>query len=160
MKTINVSTIYMGDDNNDNSILIEWGLDGVDFSLGNHTSPTHPASPYIYSITGLDNNQVYQVQITYQDGDGTVHPNGPVAGGSLMPVLVMVSSTATPVTIKHRTILSAFVATGRLRRFQFRRRFMEIPLISVTTRMVLPSTPWMTQLTTPPPIESAKLVIL
>lgn len=33
---INVSVLYSGDDNTNNSIRIEWGEDGTGFSLGSH----------------------------------------------------------------------------------------------------------------------------
>lgn len=67
--TLSVAAPYSDDDNSDNSLLIEWGLNGVDFSLGSQNS-THSASPYAYDITGLTNGVAYQLRVTYQDGDG------------------------------------------------------------------------------------------
>ncbi|MBW2505327.1 MAG: fibronectin type III domain-containing protein [Deltaproteobacteria bacterium] len=71
---VTVKTFYSDDDNNNNSILIEWGESGVDFALGSHTSPIHPANPYQYSITPLDNTKVYQFRVTFQDADNGSNP--------------------------------------------------------------------------------------
>ena len=84
--SINVSSIYTGDDNNDMTVLIEWGVG--DFA-NSYTSASHPASPYIYSITGLDNTQVYQVRVTFQDGDG-VTGSSPVTRTGLRPYNQMI----------------------------------------------------------------------
>ncbi len=67
---IKVAVNYTGDDvSSNNSITIEWGLDGVDFSLGSQVSGTHPASPYNYTITPLDNSKTYQIRVTITDPD-------------------------------------------------------------------------------------------
>lgn len=64
-----VSAPYTGDSNTNNSLLIEWGLNGVDFSLGSQNLP-HSASPYTHQITGLTNGTGYQLRLTFQDTDG------------------------------------------------------------------------------------------
>ncbi|MDH3997288.1 MAG: CxxxxCH/CxxCH domain-containing protein, partial [Desulfuromonadales bacterium] len=69
--SIDVTATYVGDDNANNQVRVEWGLEGVDFSLGNNLSAAHPAIPYSYTIPSLSNNQVYQVRVTIEDGDGT-----------------------------------------------------------------------------------------
>ncbi len=66
---INVSVLYSGDDNTNNSIRIEWGEDGIGFGLGDVTSPSHPGPPYTYTITPLDNSKVYQIRVTLSDTD-------------------------------------------------------------------------------------------
>lgn len=69
---INVSAPYTGDSNTNNTLLIEWGFNGVDFTLGSSARP-HAASPYAYTIPSLTNGTAYQVRVTYQDsvtGDG------------------------------------------------------------------------------------------
>lgn len=67
---INVTVSYTGDDaSSNNSIKIEWGLDEVDFTLGSQVSGVHPASPYSYTITSLDNSEVYQIKVTVTDTD-------------------------------------------------------------------------------------------
>ncbi|PLY00106.1 MAG: hypothetical protein C0623_07945 [Desulfuromonas sp.] len=79
---INVNVPYSDDDNTDNTILVEWGLDGIDFSLGsNAPAPTHPASPYTYEINSLSNGTAYQVRITYTDGDGVTGTNPQIITG-------------------------------------------------------------------------------
>ncbi len=65
--TITVRIAYTGDDNGDNSALIEWGEDGVDFA--NSTNLGHNASPYLYEIPSLDYDKTYQVRITISDAD-------------------------------------------------------------------------------------------
>jgi hypothetical protein len=67
--SIYVSARYTDDSNEDNTLLIEWGLDGVDFSLGSQAI-SHDSSPYMYQISGLTNGTAYQVRVTYQDSDG------------------------------------------------------------------------------------------
>ena len=68
-ESLYVSVPYTDDSDNDNTVLIEWGLDLVDFSLGSQVV-SHESSPYIYQITGLTNEIAYQVRVTYQDSDG------------------------------------------------------------------------------------------
>jgi len=65
-----ISVSYTDDDNADNTLLIEWDEDGDDWSdpLGT-TSLVHSVSPYQYAITGLQNQAMYQVRITFQDSD-------------------------------------------------------------------------------------------
>lgn len=65
-KSIAVTAPYTGDVNGNNSVKIEWGLNGVDFLLGSVTRP-HAASPYTYTIPGLTNGTAYQVRVTYQE---------------------------------------------------------------------------------------------
>jgi predicted CxxxxCH...CXXCH cytochrome family protein len=70
--TISVNAPYTNDSNGNNDLLIEWGLNGVNFSLGSSLRP-HAASPYVFNIPSLTNGTAYQVQVTYQDnatGDG------------------------------------------------------------------------------------------
>ena len=69
LSTITVRLTYAGDDNGNNSALIEWGDDGLDFSVGSTPLP-HAASPYQYEITGLDHDKTYQVRLTISDTDG------------------------------------------------------------------------------------------
>lgn len=66
---ITVNIPYTGDDDQDNSALIEWGLDGVDFTLGSASLP-HNNLFYTYQITGLDCIQTYQIRMTVSDADG------------------------------------------------------------------------------------------
>jgi hypothetical protein len=66
---ITVNIPYTGDDNHNNTALIEWGLDGVDFTLGSAALP-HNNLFYTYQITGLDCIQTYQIRVTVNDGDG------------------------------------------------------------------------------------------
>jgi hypothetical protein len=66
---IDVTAPYSDDDNGDNTMLIEWGLNGLNFSLGSE-SLAHTDTPYTYQITGLTNGNNYQVRVTYQDSDG------------------------------------------------------------------------------------------
>ena len=56
--SISLSAPYTDDDNADNTLLVEWGSSGVDFSLGSEALP-HSASPYTYQIPGLDNGKTY-----------------------------------------------------------------------------------------------------
>ncbi|MDT8442723.1 MAG: cytochrome c3 family protein [Desulfuromonadales bacterium] len=63
---IDVSASYTDDDNGDNTLLVEWGLNGEDFSLGSEAL-AHSVSPYTYQISGLTNGVSYQVRVTYQD---------------------------------------------------------------------------------------------
>jgi predicted CxxxxCH...CXXCH cytochrome family protein len=65
---INVTVFYADDDNFDNQINIEWGMDGGAYT-GSHTSINHPVSPYAYTMTPLDNNEIYQVRVTITDPD-------------------------------------------------------------------------------------------
>ena len=79
---INVAVDYSGDDvSSNNSITIEWGLDGVDFSLGTQVSGAHPASPYNYTITPLDNSKTYQIRVTITDPDNVPTDNVKVYTG-------------------------------------------------------------------------------
>lgn len=66
---ITVNIPYTGDDNHNNSALIEWGLDGVDFSLGSAALP-HNNLFYSHQITGLDWNKTYQIRAAVSDADG------------------------------------------------------------------------------------------
>ncbi|MDX9708816.1 MAG: hypothetical protein RBT64_04590 [Trichloromonas sp.] len=66
---ITVNIPYTGDDNHNNSALIEWGLDGVDFTLGSATLP-HNNLFYTHQITGLDWDKTYQIRVTVSDADG------------------------------------------------------------------------------------------
>ena len=66
---ITVNIPYTGDDDHDNSALIEWGLDGVDFTLGSASLP-HNNLFYSHQITGLDCAQTYQIRVTVNDPDG------------------------------------------------------------------------------------------
>ena len=93
--SIDVTAPYADDDNADNSLLIEWGENGVDFALGSWSSAGHTPSPYSYSITGLDNAKGYQVRVTFSDGDG---------GTSLVQVLTGLRS--------YNSLLHNGVATG------------------------------------------------
>jgi hypothetical protein len=67
--SIYVSAPYTEDSDNDNTILVEWGMNLVDYSLGSQVV-SHVSSPYIYQITGLTNEEAYQIKVTYQDSDG------------------------------------------------------------------------------------------
>ncbi len=69
---INVTVVYAGDDDGDNTVKVEWGLDGGSYT-GSNTSGPHPVSPYTYTIAALDNNEIYQVRVTLND-----HENAPV----------------------------------------------------------------------------------
>jgi hypothetical protein len=68
-QSIYVAARYTDDSNKNNTLLIEWGYENVDFSLGSQALP-HGQTPYFYQITGLTNSTAYQVRITYQDSDG------------------------------------------------------------------------------------------
>ncbi|UCD34288.1 MAG: hypothetical protein JSU90_08270, partial [Nitrospiraceae bacterium] len=78
-ESIYVSAGYSDDSDKDNTLLIEWGLDGVDFSLGSQAL-SHDNSPYMHLISGLTNGTAYQVRVTYLDSDG-------FTGGSAVQVL-------------------------------------------------------------------------
>ena len=60
--SICVRATYSGDDNGNNTLLVEWGLNGVDYSLGSQVLP-HAAS-YTYTISSLTNGTAYQVRVT------------------------------------------------------------------------------------------------
>lgn len=87
---ISLSAPYSGDDNADNSLLVEWGLNGIDFALGSQAIP-HSSSPYIYKIKGLDNGKAYQIRVVYVDENDpnpsqiltNVIPNNPLIHNSL-----------------------------------------------------------------------------
>jgi hypothetical protein len=64
---------YTGDDNNSNSLQIEWGIDGVDFSLGTEVLG-HTVSSYSYSLANLNNWTAYQIRITYLDDENSPNP--------------------------------------------------------------------------------------
>ncbi len=66
-----ITAPYAGDIDTDNDLLIEWGLNGVNYTLGSSTRP-HAASPYTYTIPSLTNGTAYQVRVTYQDTDGVL----------------------------------------------------------------------------------------
>lgn len=57
---------YTGDDNSNNTLNVEWGYNGADFSLGVVTL-SHGPSPYMYTITSLDCRRAYQIRVTYLD---------------------------------------------------------------------------------------------
>lgn len=79
---ITVNIPYTGDDNHNNTALIEWGLDGVDFTLGSATLP-HNNLFYSHQIIGLDWDKTYQIRVTVSDADG---------GGSLVQTLTGVKA--------------------------------------------------------------------
>lgn len=63
---------YSGDDNANNTLLIEWDEDGGDWEtlLGSNQF-VHSANPYAYTISGLTNGALYQVRLTWQDADNS-----------------------------------------------------------------------------------------
>lgn len=62
---LTIEAPYTGDAEGDNTLLIEWGLDGGAWT--DSVSLSHAASPYIKTIGPLINGTAYQVRITYQD---------------------------------------------------------------------------------------------
>jgi len=76
-QSIYVTARYTHDSDKDNTLLIEWGLEQVDFSLGSVVVP-HNASPFMDQIAGLTNGKAYQVRVTYQDADGFTGANSNV----------------------------------------------------------------------------------
>ncbi|RJQ43511.1 MAG: hypothetical protein C4538_12085 [Nitrospiraceae bacterium] len=76
-QSIYVTARYTEDSDKDNTLLIEWGYDQVDFSLGSAVV-THSMSPFMYQITGLTNGKAYHVRVTYQDSDGYTGSNSNV----------------------------------------------------------------------------------
>lgn len=79
-QAITIAAPYSDDDNGDNSLLIEWGHNGVDFSLGSQVI-SHAASPYTLSIGQLENCTSYQVRVTWLDADNGSNP------GQILPDL-------------------------------------------------------------------------
>ena len=72
---INVTAPYSDDDNGNNIVLISWGDDGVDCSLGNSGALGPLPSPYTYQITSLTNGTPYQVCVEFTDGNGVTGTN-------------------------------------------------------------------------------------
>jgi predicted CxxxxCH...CXXCH cytochrome family protein len=81
---------YTGDDNNSNGLQIEWGLDGVDFTLGTEVLG-HTVSPYSYSLAGLNNGTAYQIRVTYLDDENS--PNQAQTLTNLTPCNSLVHSS-------------------------------------------------------------------
>ncbi len=71
--SIAISAPYADDDNSNNTLLIEWGLSGVDYSLGSQID-SHAVSPYTYTIGPLTNGVAYQARVTWQDTDNGSNP--------------------------------------------------------------------------------------
>ncbi len=74
---IYISARYTGDSNRNNTLLIEWGYDTVNFSLGSAALP-NGQTPYFYEIPGLTNGTAYQIKVTYQDSDGFLGGNSEI----------------------------------------------------------------------------------
>ncbi|MDH3998644.1 MAG: hypothetical protein OET90_07370, partial [Desulfuromonadales bacterium] len=89
-RSLIVMASYSGDDDANNSLQVEWGENGEDFSLGSQVLP-HRESPYAYSIEDLDVRKSYQVRVTYLDDnepdpDATLLaqvPNNPLVHNSI-----------------------------------------------------------------------------
>lgn len=71
-KSLIVTAPYSGDDNFDNTLKIEWDLQGGLWSGGGYGAVTlpHAPGPYVHTITSLTNFTAYQVRVTYLDADG------------------------------------------------------------------------------------------
>ena len=92
---ITVVADYTGDSNNNNTLRVEWGLDGVSFALGNVIVP-HSASPYGYTITGLTNGTAYQVRVTFLEAGGdTVSGTNPTILTGIIPSNMLVHNSVT-----------------------------------------------------------------
>ncbi len=75
-ESLTISAPYAGDGSDGsekNTLLIEWGLSGVNFNLGSDSLLNAP-SPYSYTIDGLSNGTAYQVRVTWLDADNTPDP--------------------------------------------------------------------------------------
>lgn len=78
-KSLAIVAPYVEDGVSNSTLLIEWGLNAEDFTLGSQLLPNAP-TPYAFSITGLDNGTAYQVRVTWQDPDNAVEPTQTLTG--------------------------------------------------------------------------------
>lgn len=85
-----ITASYTGDDDNNNSLQVEWGIYGVDFSRGIEILP-HVPSPYAYTIAALDLRKTYQIRVTFLDENDPdpasvvtdLSPNNPLTHNSI-----------------------------------------------------------------------------
>ncbi|NJC88034.1 MAG: CxxxxCH/CxxCH domain-containing protein [Desulfuromonas sp.] len=100
-RSLIVSSPYSGDDNGDNTLLVEWDTQGGPWSGAGYGSATlpHAASPFLYTIAGLTNFTAYQIRITYQDGNGVSGAN-PQILGNLKPNNPLLHNSLTTGSLK------------------------------------------------------------
>ncbi|MFC1602865.1 right-handed parallel beta-helix repeat-containing protein [Pseudomonadota bacterium] len=103
--TVDVAMAYTGDENNDNSLKVEYGVNPADTNgWSTFATATHPTSPYSPTITGLTSGESYDVKMTFTDADGVL---GTVSSTDtfVMPIYAITPGTATAVVATENSIL-------------------------------------------------------
>ena len=110
--SVDVAMVYTGDENNDNSLKVEYGVTPADTNgWTTFSTATHPTSPYSPTITGLTSGESYDVKMTFTDADGVL---GTVSATDtfVMPVYAIIPGTATAVVADETSIAVSMPYTG------------------------------------------------
>lgn len=83
--SLTVTVPYAGDANADNSYAVEYAPSGSGNWTTWVTAAPHGPSPYVATITGLDQGACYDVRVTYLDSDGVTGSNPVTIASVVLP---------------------------------------------------------------------------
>ncbi len=111
--SISVSMLYTGDSDADNTYTVQYKLHSSGTWLDWGTNPkAHTASPYITTITGLTAGATYDVQLTYNDGDGVIGTNPQTVSNITLTFNSTTVGTATATAAGDHSISVSMPYTG------------------------------------------------
>jgi len=103
--SIGIAMAYTGDENNDNSLKVEYGVTPADTNgWTTYSTAGHPASPYSpSSISGLTSGVSYDVKMTFTDADGVLGSSVTI-DTFVLPIYATTAGTATAVVADETSI--------------------------------------------------------